>query len=100
MAMDWQSICASAQATLLESIPAAWRIDTKSYDDLADVTRVPLICGILSEKQIAITNLTVTELAKRIRSREFKATEILEAFAARAAIAHQLVSKPAGWLAP
>ena len=94
--MDWRSISTSAQATLLESIPAAWRIDVKPYAGLTDVTRVPLTCGILSQTQIAITELTATELAEQIRSRKLKATEVLEAFAARAAIAHQLVSKPAG----
>jgi amidase len=87
----WKTISSSAQQTLLESIPAKWRINTRSYDNLTDVSGVPITCGILSQKQIDITNLTVTELAKRIRSRKFKATEVLEAFAARAAIAHQLV---------
>lgn len=96
--LGWQSVCRSAQASLLESIPAMWRIDTDSYANLTDVTRVPLMCGILSEQHIAITNLTVTELAKQIQSRELKATEVLNAFAARAAVAHQLASGTAGRL--
>lgn len=90
--MNWQAISQAAQADLLQAIPPRWRIDAKSYDGLSDVTRVPLTCGILTPRQIEITELTATELAGRIRSRTLKATEILEAFGARAAIAHQLVS--------
>lgn len=93
MAADWQSISKAAQAELLQSLPAKWKIDAKSYDGISDVTQVPLTCGILSQRHIEITDLTVTELAGRIRSRALKATEVLEAFAGRAAIAHQLVSR-------
>lgn len=92
MATNWQNISKEAQANLLQSIPPRWRIDATSYDHLSDVTRVPLTCGLLSPRQIEITELTVTELAACIRSRALRATEILEAFVGRAAIAHQLVS--------
>ncbi|KAJ4160121.1 hypothetical protein NW754_003245 [Fusarium falciforme] len=91
MATNWQNISKEAQANLLQSIPPRWRIDATSYDHLSDVTRVPLTCGLLSPRQIEITELTVTELAACIRSRTLRATEILEAFVGRAAIAHQLV---------
>lgn len=91
MATNWQTISQTAQANLLQSIPPRWRIDATAYSQLSDVTRVPLTCGLLSPKQIEITELTVTELAGYIRSRALSATEILEAFAGRAAIAHQLV---------
>ncbi|RSL60727.1 hypothetical protein CEP54_006581 [Fusarium duplospermum] len=97
MATNWQTISQAAQAELLHSIPPRWRIDAKSYDGLSDVTRVPLTCGILSPRQIEITEFTVTELASRIQSRALRATEILEAFAARAAIVHQLVFCLTDW---
>jgi hypothetical protein len=92
MATDWQTIALSAQTELLQSLPTQWRINTKAYADLTDVTSVPFQCDILTPKQIEITNLTVIQLAEGIRSRALRATEVLEAFAARAAIAHQLVS--------
>jgi amidase len=47
--------------------------------------------SILSQKQLKITEMTVTELCPLIASRELTAVEVLQAFAARAAIAHQLV---------
>ncbi|KAM5511697.1 acetamidase [Fusarium oxysporum f. sp. phaseoli] len=94
---SWQDISAAAQAELLQAIPDQWRIDQKKYSGKSDASRVPLTCGILSQRQIDITELTVSELQQGIRSRAFKATEILEAFAARAAIAHQLVKCLTDW---
>lgn len=82
----------AAQAELLQSIPAKWRLDIDAYKDLTDVSRVPRECGLLTEKQLQITELNVTDLADRIASRRLKAVEVVEAFAGRAVIAHQLVS--------
>jgi amidase len=88
---SWQDISAAAQDELLQAIPDRWRIDQEQYSGQSDVSKVPITCEVLSKRQIDITELTVLELQQRIRSRDLKATEILEAFAARAAIAHQLV---------
>lgn len=76
----------------MQSIPAKWRIEKKAFESLTDVSQVPQTCGILTGDQIKITELTVAELAGGIASRTLKAVDVLEAFAARAAIAHQLVS--------
>ncbi|KAH7006611.1 amidase signature domain-containing protein [Fusarium venenatum] len=94
---SWKDISVAAQAELLRAIPDQWRIDPKQYSGQSNVSRIPLTCGVLSKRQIAITELTVSELQQRIRSRTLKATEILEAFAARAAIAHQLVNCLTDW---
>lgn len=93
-AMSFQDVSTASQSELLQAIPQKWRIEPALYSGLSDVSRVPLTCGTLSKRQIEITELTVTDLSKRIRSRELKAAEITEAFAARAAIAHQLVQLP------
>lgn len=89
---SWQDISVAAQADLLQAIPDRWRIDPGQYSGQSDVSTVPLTCKVLSKRQIDITELTVSELQQRIKSRALKATEILEAYAARAAIAHQLVA--------
>ncbi|KAM0230877.1 hypothetical protein ACHAPO_008933 [Fusarium lateritium] len=94
---SWNDIAVAAQAELLQAIPDQWRIDPKQYSGQSNVSRIPLTCGVLSKRQIAITELTVSELQQRLRSRTLKATEILEAFAARAAIAHQLVNCLTDW---
>ncbi|KAH7247550.1 amidase signature domain-containing protein [Fusarium redolens] len=95
--MSWTDISVAAQAELLQKIPERWRIDQKQYSGHSDVSRVPVTSGILSKRQIEITELTVSELHQRIRTRALRATEILEAFAARAAIAHQLANCLTDW---
>ena len=89
--MTWKAIARVAQAEVLNSIPMKWRLDVDKYRSLKDVTRVPQTCGILSEAQLNVTDLTVLEVVKKIESRELTAVQVLEAFGARTAIAHQLV---------
>lgn len=89
--MSWKDISDKAQQEVLDRIPLKWRIDKTKYETLTNVIDVPRTAGILTEKQLVITELTVTELSAKISSRELKAVEVLEAFAARTAIAHQLV---------
>ncbi|KAE8381234.1 amidase signature domain-containing protein [Aspergillus bertholletiae] len=95
--MSWETIGKEAQAKVLESIPARWRLDAEKYRSLKDVTSVPYTSGILTDDQLRITELTVVEIVKRLESRELKAVQVLEAFAARAAIAHQLINCLTDW---
>ncbi|KAF5722339.1 aconitate hydratase 1 [Fusarium mundagurra] len=67
------------------------------YQDLKDVTNVPYTCGLLTEEQLKITELTATEIVMKLETRELKAVQVLEAFAGRAAIAHQLVNCLTEW---
>jgi amidase len=90
--MKWQNIAKESQDRVLHSIPERWRLDVNQYKDLKDVTNVPYTCGLLTEEQLNITELTATEIVKKVEIRELKAVQVLEAFAGRAAIAHQLVS--------
>ncbi|CAG8290532.1 unnamed protein product [Penicillium salamii] len=95
--MSWEALSKQAQADLLNSIPAKWRIDAEAFTAVTDVSQIPKTCGILSSRQIQITELTATELAKHIASRQLRAVEVLDAFAARAAISHQLVNCLTSW---
>jgi amidase len=89
--MSWKAIAKAAQAEVLDSIPAKWKLSGDKYRSLTNVTSVPQDCGILSDEQLAITDLTALGVVKRIESHELTAVQVLEAFAARTAIAHQLV---------
>jgi amidase len=89
--MSWKAISKEAQGAVLESIPSRWRLDIEKYKSLRDVTSVPYTSGIMTKDQLEITELTAREIVKCLESREWKAVQVLEAFAARAAIAHQLV---------
>ncbi|RGP78822.1 hypothetical protein FLONG3_3020 [Fusarium longipes] len=90
--MSWETIAKEAQASVLHSIPERWRLDIKKYSSLKDVTDVPRTCGLLSGEQLEITELTATEIVSRLESRQLTAVQVLEAFAGRAAIAHQLTN--------
>jgi amidase len=89
--MSWKAIAKAAQAEVLDSIPTKWKLDVDKYRSLTDVTSVPQDCGILSDAQLNITDLTALEVVKRIETHELTAVQALEAFGARTAIAHQLV---------
>lgn len=91
--MSWKTISNEAQAAVLAAIPTGWRLDVDKYRSLKDVTSVPSASGILTREQLKITELTVVEIVNRLESRELKAVQVLEAFAARAAIAHQLAGQ-------
>jgi amidase len=89
--MSWQTIAKESQAKVVQAIPGCWRLNVDDYKSLKDVTRVPYTCGLLTEAQLKITELTATELVRQLQSRKLSAVQVLEAFAGRAAIAHQLV---------
>ncbi|KAE8168326.1 amidase [Aspergillus tamarii] len=95
--MSWETVSKKAQADLLSSLPSKWRIDTEAFASETDVSQIPKTCGILSQRQIQITELTARQLARQIASRQLKALKVLEAFAARAAISHQLVNCLTAW---
>ncbi|OBS23112.1 hypothetical protein FPOA_03671 [Fusarium poae] len=95
--MSWKEIAKSAQAEVLDSIPTKWKLSGDKYRSLTNVTSVPRDCGILSDEQLAITDLTALGVVKRIESHELTAVQVLEAFAARTAIAHQLVNCLMDW---
>jgi len=92
MAADWQSIATSTQLSILDSIPPQWRLSPKDKNlSVKDVRAIPKACGLLTPKQLEITETTATTLLEQLRSRALSSVEITEAFCARAAIAHQLV---------
>ena len=88
----WQDVAAQKQKERDELIPARWRLDISTFEDLTNVTKVPIECGILSAKQIDITtNYDAIDLLELIRDSTFTVEDVVTAFCARAAIAQQLV---------
>jgi amidase len=92
MAQDWQKTASTAQESLLNSIPAAWRLPQPLDNSLTDVRSVPRTCGLLTEKQLDITELTASALVALLRDGKLSSVEVTEAFCGRAAIAHQCVT--------
>lgn len=97
MSLPWQSIVQSKQAQAAAKIPPAWRLPTEYTQHISEhandnVLQIPRQCGLLSPKQLDITeNHDATALLQKIHTREWSSYEVTEAFCLRAAIAQQVV---------
>ncbi|KAJ5116585.1 hypothetical protein N7456_000933 [Penicillium angulare] len=95
--LTWQDKVSAKRAEAESKIPAEWRL---SKDIIADakakggfVLDIPTKCGILSESEIAITEIPdATALRDKLAAGELSAVDVATAFCKRAAIAQQLTS--------
>ncbi|OBZ80049.1 Acetamidase [Grifola frondosa] len=92
MAQNWQSLAADKRRRQQECIPKDWLISVPS-DTVLDVRDVPEKCGLLTRRELEITNTTdVAVLLKKLATSEWSSVEVTTAFYKRAIIAHQLVN--------
>lgn len=88
------------RAAVLEKIPAELRLK-KDYSGDATVMHVPAECGLLTDKELAITEVVdATALRDQLAAGEVSACDAVTAFAKRAAIAHQLTCCLTDWFLP
>lgn len=91
----WEAIVSKKRAENAAMIPSAWRISEElmiSETSGANVLDVPRQSGILTERQLGITDkYDATDLLGKIERKELSAYEVTEAFCIRAAIAQQVV---------
>ena len=96
MTGTWEHLVQQKQADALAKIPVAWRLPPE-YTNISEtantnVLDVPRRCGILSPRQLEITEVEdATALLGKIHRQELSAYEVTEAFCIRAAIAQQVV---------
>jgi amidase len=98
MSSSVQEIASKARQGVLDSIPAKWKLSSSTQVP-SNVMEIPKTCGILTPKQIEITEKTATELLVKLANGYLSSVEVTEAFLARAAIAHQLVFVFVPWAA-
>ncbi|KAG6879472.1 hypothetical protein C0992_002358 [Termitomyces sp. T32_za158] len=92
---NWKYICSAKKAAQFASIPSDWIIDVP-FGSETNVLGVPAACGILSQRQLEITETTdIAYLLERLHSMEWSSVEVTTAFYKRAVIAQQL---PSGFL--
>ncbi|OSX66101.1 hypothetical protein POSPLADRAFT_1131808 [Postia placenta MAD-698-R-SB12] len=92
MAQIWKRLVADKRRRQLESIPKDWLIQVPD-EHIVDVTAVPERCGLLSDRELQITNTgDVNEILDKLAKGEWSAVEVTNAFCKRAIIAHQLVN--------
>lgn len=87
----WQAIAQRKQAERQSRIPKEWLLPSLPSSNTLDVRSIPRICGILSSKELEVTEkYDATSLAQAIRSKFLTAEEVTTAFCKRAAIAQQV----------
>lgn len=89
----WEEIGARKRAALLASIPKEWIIPSELLppDSQDDVTTWPDESGWFTPEELAITDLSASELVAKLASGALKSVDTTKAFCKRAAACHQLV---------
>lgn len=92
MEPKWYILAAEKRQRLAGAIPKEWLASSIPPQQL-DVTAFPGQCGILSDKEREITDVSdVDVLLKKVATAEWSAVEVTTAFCKRAVVAHQAVS--------
>ncbi|CAG7929407.1 unnamed protein product [Penicillium olsonii] len=91
----WQDVVSKKQLEVASMIPDAWRLPESMLKSAqtpgANVLEIPAASGILSAKQLIITeSYDATDLLGKIEQKELSAYEVTEAFCKRAALAQQV----------
>lgn len=91
----WEEIGARKRAALLASIPEEWRVpeDLLPPESQDDVTSWPQTSGWFTADELAITELSASELVPKLASGALKSIDVTRAFCKRAAAAHRLVRR-------
>lgn len=90
----WQSIARRKQQEQINAIPENWILKNHPAANRNNVLAVPRECGILSAREIEITEkYDATALVQELAVNRLKSVDVVTAFCKRAAIAQQLVSR-------
>jgi amidase len=95
-AESWEAQVRAKQVGAAAKIPGPWSLSAE-YTHISEtasinVLDVPRRCGLLTSKQLEITEkYDATSLLEKISRQELSAYEVTEAFCIRAAIAQQVV---------
>ncbi|KAF8665462.1 hypothetical protein AX16_000480 [Volvariella volvacea WC 439] len=87
----WKELVQEKRKRQQQAIPSEWIIGATPANTL-DVINIPETCGLLTAKEIAITNTGVGPLLAELATGNWSAVEVTTAFAKRAIIAHQLTN--------
>ena len=91
---DWKDVAKRVKARIDDAIPASYYADAaflpKNLDD--PVLDLPARSGVLSERELEITELMAYELLPKLADKTYTSVEVTRAFCKRATIAHQIVS--------
>lgn len=88
---NWKDVVAEKRARQAATIPKDWILSNLPPKETLNVIDFPEKCGLLSAKEIHITNSGVDVLLENMAKRIWSAMEVTTAFSKRAVVAHQLV---------
>ena len=90
----WEVEAEKCRRVLKDSIQTQWLLpkDKLPSSDRLNVLDVPKESGMLSERELDITNSDATGLTKKMETGDWSAEEVTIAYLKRATIGHQLVS--------
>lgn len=92
MSQAWRDIARRKKEEQATKIPKEWLLTSQPSPNLNSVIDVPRRCGLLTEKELNITeHHDATALVEKLAKRALSSEEVVTAFCKRAAIAHQLV---------
>ncbi|TFK38849.1 amidase signature domain-containing protein [Crucibulum laeve] len=89
---SWREIVAEKRLRQQATIPKDWVLLNLPPKEQLDVSNVPETCGLLSTKEIEITNSPVEVLLGNMANSVWSSVEVTTAFSKRAIIAHQLTN--------
>jgi amidase len=87
----WQEVAAEQQRVRDAAIPTEWILKNPPADTAVNVMDVPYTCGILTKRELELTDKDATELLELLAEGEVTSFEVTLAFCKRCAIAQQLV---------
>jgi hypothetical protein len=96
---DWRVLVARKREEVATQLPKEWRLPASILSTISasaniSVIDVPATCGLLTPKEVEITEkYDAVDLIGKMARKELSSFEVTLAFCKRAAIAHQLVSK-------
>ena len=89
--LDWEKLGEQERKRRDSTFPK-WYFDIpEAPEDVLAVTDLPERAGILSAKEIEITNHDATGIVEAIRSKKYTCVEVIEAFSKRALLAQKYV---------
>ncbi|RAH71982.1 amidase [Aspergillus aculeatinus CBS 121060] len=101
MTLPWEIQAQKARDILSSSIPQQWLIPADKLPSLDEknVEDFPRRSGLFSEHELAITEMSATELVCDMGSGNLTAEEVVTAFLKRAVVGHQLLNFATEFLA-
>ncbi|KAJ5222724.1 uncharacterized protein N7469_008964 [Penicillium citrinum] len=98
---DWQVKAQKGKDLLHNSVPKQWLVPTEQLPSVTqkNVTDFPRQSGLLTEREIIITESSATELVKGMGKGGLTAEEVVVAFLKRSVLGHQLLNFATEFLA-